>query len=569
MPRKVWRNRSDNRQNPAALCLQAHAALRQGQHAHAQQLYRAVLRLDSHNIDALYNLGVLRFNIDTEEAAKLFRQAICEKSDFPEALSALGCALTLLKRYDEAIPYLEHALGIRPDLAEAHGNLGAALQGLGRQKEAIIHLEKAIAFQPRLAEPYNNLGKAFRIFGRYTEATDYFRKAVAIRPDLPEAHANLGVTLQILGRLEEGTNSIETAIALSPRTASFYRMYSESKRLVHGDPHFAAMEALAQGMTTLSQEEQVHLHFALGKGYADIERYDLSFDHFLAGNKLKRKQIHYSEATALRSLDPTMTGITEEMIANFPGVGDPSPIPIFIIGMPRSGSTLIEQILACHPKVLAAGERGDFAQILQIIEGRDGNILEAGVGDLGAKLRELGAAYVNSIRGGETKAERITDKQLLNFRFAGLIHLALPNARIVHVRRNPVDTCVSCFSTLFASGHEYSYDLGELGRAYSCYSALMDYWHRILPGSALLEINYEDVIADLEGQARRVLAHCDLDWDASCLAFHQARRPVHTASVLQVRMPIYRSSIGRWEVYKDRLRPLVDGLKPVLESGQI
>jgi hypothetical protein len=185
------------------------------------------------------------------------------------------------------------------------------------------------------------------------------------------------------------------------------------------------------------------------------------------------------------------------------------------------------------------------------------------------KLRELGAAYVNSIRDGETNAERITDKQLLNFRFVGLIHLALPNARIIHVRRNPVDTCVSCFSTLFATGHEYSYDLGELGRVYSCYNTLMDHWRRILPAGVLLEVSYEDVIADLEGQARRMLAHCDLDWDASCLAFHQARRPVHTASLLQVRMPIYRSSIGRWEAYKDRLQPLFDALKPVLEGGLI
>jgi tetratricopeptide (TPR) repeat protein len=549
-----------------ALSLQAHAARRQGQLADAQELFREVLRLDSHNIDALYNLGVLRFNIDIEEAENLFCRAICEKSDFPEALNALGCALMRLKRYDEAIPHFEQALATRPDFAEAHGNLGAALQGLGRQKEAIVHFQRAITLQPSIAEPYNNLGKALRAFGRYTDAADHFRKAIAIRPEFAEAHANLGVTLQILGRLGEGFNSIETAIAFSPRTASFYRMYSESTRIVHGDPHFAAMESLAQGMTTLSQEEQLHLHFALGKSYADTEHYDRSFDHFLAGNSLKRKQIHYSEATTLRSLDPTLAGVTPEVIANFHGVGDHSPVPIFIIGMPRSGSTLVEQILACHPKVFAAGERADFAQILQITEGRHGKLLNAGSGDVGTMLHELGAAYVNSICDGVTKAERITDKQLLNFRFVGLIHLALPNARIIHVRRNPIDTCVSCFSTLFASGHEYSYDLGELGRAYCYYNSLMDYWRRILPTGAMLEVDYENVVADLEGQTRSILAHCNLDWDASCLTFHQARRPVHTASMLQVRTPIYRNSIGRWKVYKEKLRPLLDALEPMLGS---
>jgi hypothetical protein len=309
----------------------------------------------------------------------------------------------------------------------------------------------------------------------------------------------------------------------------------------------------------------MHLHFALGKAYADAGSRDRSLRHVLAGNAIRRGQAVYDEEAWLRLLDTANADVTADTIARLRGLGDPSPAPVFIVGMPRSGSTLIEQILGSHPQVLATGERRDFMMAMQGVVPPLTGLRNAGREEAAAVLRELGAAYLQRMFGAAPVPRRFTDKQLDNFRWLGLIHLALPNARIIHVRRDPVDTCMSCFSTLFASGHEYSYDLGELGRAYRAYDALMDYWRRILPQDVLLEVHYEDVVDDLEGQARRLLAHCGLEWDEACLAFHRTARPVHTASAVQVREPIYRSSIGQWDRHKEEIRPLLDNLTPLLD----
>jgi hypothetical protein len=231
--------------------------------------------------------------------------------------------------------------------------------------------------------------------------------------------------------------------------------------------------------------------------------------------------------------------------------------------MPRSGTTLVEQILASHPKVFGAGELPDIAKAVARLSGTDGapqGFPEVVSSMTGEQLRQLGASYVSAIQALAPKAERITDKMPNNFRLAALIHLALPNARIIHTRRHPVDTCLSCFSLLFAGDHPYSYDLAELGRYYRAYEALMEHWRDILPEGVMLEVQYEDITADLDAQARQIVAHCGLEWDDACLAFYKTQRPVRTASAAQVRQPIYRTSVGRWRPYKDLLGPLIEAL---------
>jgi hypothetical protein len=222
--------------------------------------------------------------------------------------------------------------------------------------------------------------------------------------------------------------------------------------------------------------------------------------------------------------------------------------------MARSGTSLVEQILASHPKVFGAGE---LKTLMDSVATPFPDVISS-IGGQG--LREIGAKYVAEIRRLSPNAERIVDKMPANYRFAGLIHLALPNARIIHVCRNPLDTCFSCFSILFGGEQRYSYDLGELGRYYRCYEKLMEHWRRVLPPGVMLEVEYEKLIEDLEGEARRVIAHCDLEWDAACLSFHETERPVRTASAQQVRQPVYRSSIGRWRPYARPLSPLIEAL---------
>ena len=242
------------------------------------------------------------------------------------------------------------------------------------------------------------------------------------------------------------------------------------------------------------------------------------------------------------------------------GLGHPSSVPVFIVGMPRSGTTLIEQILATHSQVFGADETMELPDLVtQLITPRETAMdFPEGVRNMsGAQLRHLGASYIDWITALSPAAWRITDKLPANYSLAGLIHLVLPNARIIHAHRDPVDTCLSCFSLLFTGSHPYAYDLAELGRCYRAYQALMEHWREVLPPGVMLEVQYEALVADPERHARRIVAHCGLDWEDACLEFYNTERPVWTASMTQVRQPIYRSAIGRWRRYKDRLGPLL------------
>ena len=354
-----------------------------------------------------------------------------------------------------------------------------------------------------------------------------------------------------LGHFDEAYDCLEKAIQLAPRNARFYYSLATSKRLALGDPNVLAMEKLVQSVSSLPADEQIALHFALGKIFADTDQ-ERSFQHLLKGNALKRRQIDYDEAAVPTVLEHTRAVFTAELMRRNAGLGHPSCVPLFILGMPRSGTTLVEQILASHPKVFGAGELDDFGKAIVAL--RFPNVVSPMSGE---QLRQLGESYVSGIGVAAPAAERITNKAPGNFRFAGLIHLVLPNARIIHTRRDPVDTCLSCFSTLFTERVSYCYDLKELGRYYRAYEAMMAHWRSVLPQNVMLEVQYEDVVTDLEGQARRIVAHCGLEWDDACLDFHNTERPIRTASATQVRQRIYNSSVGRWRAYEPFLGPLL------------
>jgi hypothetical protein len=280
----------------------------------------------------------------------------------------------------------------------------------------------------------------------------------------------------------------------------------------------------------------------------------------LAGNALKRSQIDYDEVAMLSEIDRTQQVFTSEFIRASAGAGAPSPKPVFIIGMPRSGTTLVEQILASHPDVRGAGELTLFERAMgevRLAMPEAPAYPEMALQMSGKHFRELGERYLAGIAQLAPAASHVTDKMPTNFLFAGLIHLALPHATIIHTVRDPVDTCISCFSRLFTEVNFQTYDLAELGRYYRHYQALMAHWHSVLPAGRILEVNYEDTVTDLEGAARRILGHCGLPWDPRCLDFHLTERVVRTASATQVRQPIYRSSVGRWRAYEPLLGPLL------------
>lgn len=541
----------------------ANALMAQGKPIDAVVHYERAIALNPGAADVHLNLGnVLLSRGKNVEAEKHYQCAITLNPKYAIAHYCLGNMFKEQGKLVEAVAHYQLALALKPATAEIHVNLGNVLRMQGELSAAAENYAQAIAIKPNLAIAHSNLGNVLKEMNNLPEAVACYERAIALEPGYHEAYHNLGNVYVIQGKIEDARRAYITAIESAPRNTIYYRHLSYIRRAVDGDRYVMAMEQLKQDMQALKLQDQKELHFALGKAYDDRAQYERAFDHFLKGNALKRRELMYDEPAALAMFDRIRAAFTAELMHRKRNVGFPSPIPIFIVGMPRSGTTLVEQILASHPGVYGAGERREFDQVMAALKITNGDPPFPEVVPVlpDEKLRRLGGDYLDTLIGKAPCAVRITDKMPENFRHLGLIHLALPNARIIHVRRDPIDTCLSCFTLLFEEGQMYSYDLGELGHFYRAYATLMEHWRSVLPAGTMLEVLYEDLVADTEEETRRILAYCGLEWDKACLAFHQTERPVWTASSSQVRQPIYRTSIGRWRPYSSFLQPLMRAL---------
>jgi tetratricopeptide (TPR) repeat protein len=473
-------------------------------------------------------------------------------------------------RLAEAERLFRQVLAVTPRHTDSLHRLGVIAVQTGRHDLAVNLIAKAVAIDPRDASLQSSLGNLLMQEGRMDEAIACYRRAIELKPDFSEALNNLGNALNQQGQFDEAHRACERALELAPRSGRSYHQLFDSRRVVAGERHLVVAEKLAEDMASLPIEDQRELHFALGKAYGDLEQHERSFRHLLKGNALKRQEVVYNESEVLGLLDRIRTVFTAKLMHNKRGLGNPSTVPIFIVGMPRSGTTLVEQILASHPKIFGAGEIAEFSKAVTSLSLPNGALFfpEAVPALSAGQLHQLGTSYLDAVRAAAPGAERITDKMPANFRFVGLIHLALPNARIIHMHRDPVDTCLSCFSLLFSGNLPYSYDLGELGRYYRAYETQMEHWRRVLPAGVMLEVEYEEVVADVERQARQIVAHCGLEWDDACLAFYKTQRTIRTASVTQVRQPIYRTSVGRWKPYRHLLQSLIQELGVELDEAR-
>ena len=537
----------------------------QGRIEKAEWLYREALAQNPDDARALHQLGVaLAQQEKGEEALALLQRAAKANPDAAAVQSDLGVLFKTQGRLEEAAMCFRKVIAADPDHAEGHYNLGALLQALGKLDEAIGCYEHTLALDPDFAEAHYNLGCALQTLGHHGRAIACFEAALAIDPDYAEARSNLGLALLEIGQLAEAREAFTQHIALKPpNPAASYCNLVQCARVSADDPHLADMIAMAEAPSTPA-DERLQLHFGIAKAYDDLGRHEDAFSHLLRGNALKRQQATYDEHRTLALFTRIRKIFTAELVRERAGLGHPSAVPIFIVGMPRSGSTLVEQILASHPQIFGVGEIPIFSDTLAALHGKQTdqpsypNIAPLLYRD---DLRRLGARYLEQLTRAAPSADRITDKTLINFMYVGLIHLVFPNARILHTRRDPIDTCISCFSKLFTSGLPYTYGLGELGRYYRAYAALMEHWQRVLPEGAVIDVPYEALVADIEGEARRIIAQCGLTWDDACLTFYETRRVVRTASAAQVRQRVYQSSVGRWRHYDNRLRPLLDALE--------
>jgi tetratricopeptide (TPR) repeat protein len=561
--------------------------------------YRKALNLNPGDAAAHNNFAYALQRLDRHKAAADHcHKALAINPDYPEALNNLGNAVQALHRTAEAIEHYRAALRLRPDYPETYNNLASALAASHLHEEAIEACHRAIALLPRSPEPLINLANCLGALERPHEALTFYREAIEIDPANAEAQAragfilfhlgriddaiaaseqalaidpdhagarnNLGFALRAIGRLDEAIALFRQTIAAAPRSAAgLYHNLATSKRIAASDPDFAAMKRLAKDIGAFKVDDQIGLHFALGKAYADVGEHQRAFRELKKGNALKRRQFAgYDEAKALRRFERISATFSADLLRNSAGAGNPSPLPVLIVGMPRSGTSLVEQILASHPEVFGAGERYELGDLADAIHGADGaEFPEAVAAMSGAELDTLGMTYVAALRALAPNAARVVDKMPGNFVNAGLAHLALPNARIIHTRRDPRDTALSCFSILFALGHAYTYDLGELGRYIAAYHRLMQHWRSVLPDGVMLEVQYEELVGDLARQARRIVEFCGLAWDDACLSFYRTQRAVRTASVIQVRQPVYPSSVGRWRPYEKELQPFLRALE--------
>ena len=492
-----------------------------------------------------------------DEALAAQRRAADIDPGFAPAHYNMGNTLLGLGRAEEAVEAYRQAVSLAPSDANAHNNLGAALRELGRFEEAVAAHLRALELRPGHAPAANNLGIALREAGRPDEAEAAYRQAIALDPGFADAYANLGNALQEVGRLDDAKAAYRRAITLAPnQSADAYRNLVDLAPDALDDRDVAALEALL-AQPSLPEDQAMRLCFALGQAYEHRQDFDRAFARFARGNHMKRATLTYDVAADEDRVDRLMASYPADRVARCADLGYADDTPIFVVGMPRSGTTLVEQILASHSLVFGGGELTEFGTAAARLAPALGGGIAADPD--GAALAALGEAYVAALRRRAPEARHITDKLPGNVFHVGLIALALPRVRIVYCVRDPVDTCLACYRKLFVIAHGFAYDLTDLGRYCRLTGRLMAHWQAVLPGR-ILDVRYEDVVAHQERETRRLLDFCGLPWEDGCLAFHRTQRPVQTASAGQVRRALYSGAVRRWDRYRNHLEPLLEVL---------
>lgn len=459
----------------------------------------------------------------------------------------------------------------------------------GDMRQALLRLRRVVQLTPQVAEAHYYLGLCLFYMGRLEEAIAPLRKATELNADLKIAWVRLAGALANLGRFDEAVEVNRRILTDDPHDFGAYNRLAMAAPDALDESDIARMEELARSTET-PDEARAHLASGLSELFDRRRDYDAAFRWLKLANDLKAQTLREQtdEDTRPTSVLPPdedhestspekalefqeeaasllRTGFTPDAIERFSGLGHSSATPILIVGMPRCGSTLVEQILSAHPQVKATEETPALSKSVGMRELRGfamANARTAIAPDFPEDFfKPAGRAYVERLVEEAGKAERITDKQLYNYYYVGMVHLMLPNATILHVRRNPVDHCLACYRRLFQAGNEYTYDLETLGRYYVGYRGIMDVWDRVLPGR-VVDVVYEDLVSDPETQARRIVEASGLKWNNACLRFYESRSTVRTASFAQVRQPIYTTSVERWRRYEKHIEPLLDALGP-------
>ncbi|HZD53913.1 MAG TPA: sulfotransferase [Woeseiaceae bacterium] len=506
---------------------------KEGRLEEAERIYRRIIRANPKNADAIRMLGRVALSAKRNaDAERLFRRAMRLAPGFTGAMTDLARMLKEQNRFDEAIALLEEVIRLGPGNPQTHLQLAATLAPAALTWRAIDEYEKALELSPKFAGARLGLGHVLKTVGRQEEAIAAYRECIRLRPDNGESYWSLA-NLKTYSLSDEDIAAME-------------------KRLARDD---------------LTRQSRVNFLFAMAKAMEDRGEFDRAWHYYVEGNGIQRRHEKYDPVTTEVMHDALIEVFDRELLEKNTGLGNEDASPIFVVGLPRSGSTLIEQILASHSTVEGTSELPYVGRVATSLNRNraDGVNYPEAVRELSAEHFEaLGRDYLDMARPHRTERRpRFIDKMPNNFPAVGFLHLILPNATIIDARRHPLDACFGCFRQLFAKGQTFTYDLTDIGEYFLEYERMMDHWHAVLPGR-VLTVQYEELVTDTDAQVRRLLDHCGLPFEEACLRFHETERPVRTASSEQVRQPIHTRSIGFWRNYESRLDELKEVLAPVL-----
>lgn len=549
-----------------------------GRAAEAASSYRRALALMPDFAEAHNNLGNVLLDLgQLNDALASYRQAVRIKPDYPEGHDNLGKALLRLAQPREAAASFQRALALRPEYAGAHNNLGNALYDLGRVDDAIASYRRALALNTEFAEAHNNLGTVLRGQGRLDEALASYRRALQIKPDFAEAHRNHGIAQRLRGRSDAAQASCTRALEIDPQSAATLAMAAELRadrgqfteaeqlfqraiaiepltaeawvgisrlRTMTADDAAWAAQAQAIAAQRLAPRKELLLRYALGKYYDDVQDFEQAFSHYQRANELtKLNRASHDRQQLSEAVDRIIHVFNKEWLAEAPLDAVSSARPVFIVGMLRSGTTLAEQILASHPGVHGAGELNFWNN--------------AAAAHQSSALQGLANDYLRLLQDVSADALRVVDKMPGNYLHLGLIHAALPNARFIHMRRDPIDTCLSIYFQHFEAFHSYATDLADLAHYVGEYRRVMQHWRSVLPAGTMLEVPYEGLVNEQQAWSRKLVEFIGLPWDPGCIDFQHTERTVITASKWQVRQKISTARVGRWRNYAKFVGPLL------------
>ena len=498
---------------------------------------------------------------DPQAAEMIYREILTKDPDHVEAARCLAGIAVQNRRFRDAEVFLRKALTLAPDYTRAWVDMVNVQLENHKFDEAVDSAKQVLRLTPDNPESHVVYASAIGMAGDHEAAIRAYQKALDIAPDRAVAICGMAHHQKTIGQQEQAVASYRRAVAVKPDHAEAYWSLANLKTFRFEDHEVEAMQALLQ-REDLPDESRAQIHNALGLEFEARQKYDEAFDHFAKCNAVRRQHEKYDPVDTESTYDRLIELFTPEFLASNQGAPETDVTPIFVVGLPRSGSTLIEQILASHSQIDGTHELGDLARAVQTVRKSKSRRLR--FPDALAKIdvdgwQRIGQEYLTSTELFRSGAPFFVDKNPNNFIYAGILSLAIPNAKIINATRHPLDSCLGSFKQLFASGQPFTYDMTELGEYYLQYLRLMDYWHELLPGF-VLDVQYEDVVSDLDGQVRRILEFCDLPFEDACLRFHETERAVKTASSEQVRQPIYSSSVNLWRNYEE----LVHILKPRL-----